>query len=284
MNQPLTQEGTARSVTTPDWTIHYNEAGSPDAPAVVLLHGSGPGATGWSNFQNNIAALAEHFHVIAPDMPGWGRSSAVTRDEMDHAKAAVQLLDALGIERAAFVGNSMGGITTLRLVTEHPDRVSHVVTMGPGSGTVSISQPGGGLSEGMKVLVGGYSEPTAASMKALVQVMTYDSERFGTDELAAERAEMAQANPEHLTNYLDGFRRGGPIAKWFDLAALADVTVPALLIHGRDDRVVHFEHSLHLVARIPNSRLVLLNRCGHWAQVEHAEEFNRTVTDFLLAA
>ena len=53
---------------------------------------------------------------------------------MDHAKAAVELLDALGIEKAAFVGNSMGGITTLRLATEYPERVSHVITMGPGSG------------------------------------------------------------------------------------------------------------------------------------------------------
>lgn len=284
MSQQITEESTSRSVETSDWTIHYNEAGSQDAPAVVFLHGSGPGATGWSNFKTNIPELSKDFRVIAPDMPGWGRSSAVTRDENDHAKAAVQLLDELGIERAAFVGNSMGGITTLRLATEHPDRVSQVVTMGPGSGAVTITQPGGGLSEGMKVLLAGYREPTAESMKRLVQVMTYDSERFGTDELAQERARSAQANPEHLKNYLDGFAAGGPIARWFSLDALKDVSVPTLLIHGRDDRVVHFEHSLHLLARIPDSRLVLLNRCGHWAQVEHAEEFNRLVRDFLLAS
>lgn len=283
MSQTIAEEITSQSVTTPDWTIHYNEAGPKDAPAVVMLHGSGPGATGWSNFKTNIPELSRDFRVIAPDMPGWGRSSAVTRDEMDHAKAAVQLLDALDIERAAFIGNSMGGITTLRVVTEYPERVSQVITMGPGSGTVPITQPGGGLSEGMKVLLGGYREPTAESMKRLVEVMTYDSERFGTDELAAERAEAALANPEHLRNYLEGFAAGGPIARWFSLDALRDVSVPALLIHGRDDRVVHFEHSLHLLARIPDSRLVLLNRCGHWAQVEHAEEFNRLVRDFLLA-
>lgn len=283
MSQSITEESTSRSVTTPDWTIHYNEAGSEDAPVVVLLHGSGPGATGWSNFKTNIPELSKDFRVIAPDMPGWGRSSAVTRDENDHAKAAVQLLDALGIERATFVGNSMGGITTLRLATEYPERVSRIVTMGPGSGAVPITQPGGGLSEGMKVLLGGYREPTAESMKRLVEVMTYDSARFGTDELAAERARSAQANPEHLDNYLAGFAAGGPIAKWFSLDALTKVDVPALLIHGRDDRVVHFEHSLHLLARIPDSRLVLLNRCGHWAQVEHADEFNRIVREFLLA-
>ena len=58
--------------------------------------------------------------------------------------------------------------------------------------------------------------------------------------------------------------------------------IPALLIHGRDDRVVPYEHSLILCANIPNSRLVLMNRCGHWAMIEHANEFNRMVTDFVL--
>jgi 2-hydroxy-6-oxonona-2,4-dienedioate hydrolase len=278
----LTYDSSSRSVKTRNWTIHYNEAGPADAPAVVLLHGSGPGATGWSNFKTNIGPLSEHFRVIAPDMPGWGESDAVVKEDRDHAEAAVQLLDALGIEKAAFVGNSMGGITTLRLATEHPERVSHVVTMGPGSGPQpKLLSPGGGLSEGMKVLVAAYRDPSAASMKQLTEVMTFDNARFATDELAAERAATAARRPEHLANYLDGFARGGAIAQWFSLDALASVDISTLLIHGRDDRVVHFENSLILLARIRNSRLVLLNRCGHWAQVEHADEFNRLVTEFV---
>ena len=278
----LTFEETSRTVNAGAWTIHYNEAGEPSAPTVVLLHGSGPGATGWSNFKTNIEALAEHFHVIAPDMPGWGRSDAVTRDEMDQAKAAVELLDALGIDTAAFVGNSMGGITTLRLATEYPERVSHVITMGPGSGPQpKLFSPAGGLSEGMKTLVAAYRAPSVESMTRLTEVMTYDSARFATPELAAERAENAKAHPQHLANYLDGFAKGGPIAKWFRLEDLPNVQVPTLLIHGRDDRVVHYENTLLLLAHIPNSRAILLNRCGHWAQVEHAEEFNRLVIDFV---
>ena len=278
----LTFEGTSQTAQAAGWNIHYNHAGDPAAPAVVLLHGSGPGATGWSNFKTNLDELARHFHVIAPDMPGWGGSDPVTRDASDHAKAAVGLLDTLGIERAAFVGNSMGGITTLRLATEYPERVSHIITMGPGSGPQPKTfSPGGGLSEGMKTLVAAYQDPSVESMTRLTRVMTYDSDRFATPELAAERAANALAHPEHLANYLEGFARGGPIAKWFRLEDLPKVTAPALLIHGRDDRVVHFENTLLLLAHLPNSRAVLLNRCGHWAQVEHAEEFNRIVTEFI---
>jgi 2-hydroxy-6-oxonona-2,4-dienedioate hydrolase len=111
--------------------LRYYEAGF--GHPLLLLHGSGPGATGWSNFSGNIEALAEHFHVYAVDTPGWGESSAATVDQLDHVEAAVQFLDALGIEKAAFVGNSMGGQTSIRLATEHPDRITHLVTMGPRS-------------------------------------------------------------------------------------------------------------------------------------------------------
>lgn len=60
------------------------------------------------------------------------------------------------------------------------------------------------------------------------------------------------------------------------------IKAPSLLIHGRDDRVVPFEHTLRLVRLIQDSRAHLINRCGHWAQLEHADEFNRAVTSFIL--
>jgi pimeloyl-ACP methyl ester carboxylesterase len=64
---------------------------------------------------------------------------------------------------------------------------------------------------------------------------------------------------------------------------LAELTVPTLLVHGRDDRAVHFENALRLMAMIPSARLYLINNCGHWAQREHAEEFNRVVHEFISA-
>lgn len=278
----LTEESTSRFVKTEDWNIHYNEAGEGDTH-VVLLHGSGPGATGWSNYKGNIGALAERFHVYAVDMPGWGKSDPVTADRLDHVDTLLQFLDSLGIEKAAIVGNSMGGITTLRFATEHPERMSHLITMGPGSGPGAprLFSAQDGPSEGMKVLVNAYRDPSPANMKILTQVMTFE-ERFASDELAQERSDNANAHPEHLKNYLETTAKlGGIIPRFASYADLQKVEIPALLIHGHDDRVVPFEHTLQLVTLLKNSRAVLLARCGHWAQVEHAHAFNSMVTSFI---
>ncbi|HEU5029456.1 MAG TPA: alpha/beta hydrolase [Spirillospora sp.] len=277
----LTQAEAARTVQTRDWKLRYYEAG--DGQPLVLLHGSGPGATGWSNFSANIEALARHFHVYAVDMPGWGESDAATVDRLDHVDAAIQFLDALGIGRAAFVGNSMGGQTSLRLATEHPDRITHLVTMGPPVGRIpSLFAAGDGPSEGLKVLIEAYRDPSPANMRRLVEIMCFDKARFATPELCQARSDAALARPEHLRNYVDGLPKGAPLPIWARPDLLPGVQVPTLLVHGRDDRVVPFENSLYLLAAIPDSRLVLLNRCGHWAMIEHADEFNRLVTDFLL--
>lgn len=278
----ITKDDIAREVQTKDWKLRYYEAGPADAHPIVLLHGSGPGATGWSNFSGNIGALAEKFHVYAVDMPGWGESDAATVDRLDHVEAAVQFLDALGIKAAAFVGNSMGGHTALKLATEHPDRITHLITMGaPVNLGPKLFGPGDGPSEGLKILVQAYIDPSPENMKRLVEVMTFDKARFATDALTRARSEAALARADHLQNYVEGLPKGAPVPKWVDSAKLAGIRVPTLLIHGRDDRVVHYEHSLIALANIPHSRLVLLNQCGHWAMIEHADEFNRLVANFV---
>src|SRR5262245_40606735 len=96
----LTKEAASRDITLPSGTyLRYYEAGDAAATPVVLLHGSGPGATGWSNFSGNIGVIADAgFHVIAPDMPGWGDSDAVATQDMDHDRDLVGLLDALSLD------------------------------------------------------------------------------------------------------------------------------------------------------------------------------------------
>lgn len=277
---PLTQADTSRRVHTREWNLHYEEAGS--GHPMILLHGSGPGATGWTNFSANIEALAERFHVFAVDMPGWGESDPCPVERLDHVDAAVQFMDALGIDRAALVGNSMGGATALRLATDHPERVTHLVTMGaPANLGPKLFSPADGPSEGLKALFAAYADPTPATMQTLVELMVFDKS-YATEELCKQRAEAAAARPVHLKNLLEGVPQGAPVPKFARLDDLAELRVPTLLIHGRDDRMLPFEHSLTLLAHLRDSRLVLLNRCGHWAMIEHAAEFNRLVTCFVL--
>ena len=272
----LSKSETSTFVQTPSGRIHLHEAG--EGHPVVMLHGSGPGATGWSNFSPNMAHLAEHFRVIAPDMPGWGESDPVSYEDRDHVTAAIQLLDALGIEKAAFVGNSMGGATSIKVAGRHPERVSHLVTMGSGAPGPRVFSPGGGPTEGLKVLHRGYRDPSLENMRALCRIMAFD-QSFATDELVQQRFESCAAHPEHIANFAAGL--GRPRRGESSLEDVASIQAPAMIIHGRDDRVVHFEAGLRLVSTIENSRLVLLNRCGHWAQLEHAAEFNHLVRDFI---
>ena len=276
----LTFENTTNIVETKDYRIQVNEAG--DGHPIFMIHGGGPGATGWSNFSQNVAVLSAKYRCIAVTMPGWGESSPQTIETgRDGAEALKQLADAMGIAKAAFVGNSMGGASAVLFAAEYPERVSHLITMGLGNpGGISLLQPTG-PSEGIRILVEAYEDPSPHNMQRLVRIMCFDP-AFASQELALQRSELALKFPQHNKNWLELLRAGRTMAlPTASLARLPESKVPALLIHGRDDRTVHFEASLRMLAMIPNSRMVLINRCGHWAQLEHPAEFNRLVDDFV---
>lgn len=268
-----------RFVRTPRHRIHYVEAGA--GHPVVLLHGGGPGASGSSNFAPNIVPLAEHFRVLAPDMPGWGESDTSTAGGRDHAGVLLDLLDALQIPRAAVVGNSVGGMTAVGFTIAHPDRVSHLITMGAPAPARLLFAAGNGPTEGMKALTAAYANPTEETVRRFVDVMCFDP-AFATDELVESRLAAALAHPEHLDGWNSARKGSGAVSPYFQLGnEVATITAPTMVVQGRDDRTVHFENSLFLTAQIADSRLVMLNRCGHWAQLEHAQEFNRIVTSFI---
>ena len=154
----LTYESTSRVAKAGDLQLHYHEAGT-GAP-LVLLHGGGPGASAWRNWKQNLPALAGHFRVLAVDQPGYGRSDKpLVRGGMweFYARAVRDLLDELGIERTHFVGNSLGGGTTLKFALDHPERTDRLVLMGPAGGMLPITScwP----SEGLKTLMAFYAPP-----------------------------------------------------------------------------------------------------------------------------
>lgn len=288
----ITEAGTSRFAKTKRWQIHYNVIGAGTEVPVILIHGSGPGATGWSNFSPNIPFLARRRRVIAVDLPGWGRSDPL--DPMKEyrqpaqAEAVKLLMDELGIERASLVGNSMGGSVAMQFAADYPDRIHRCVTMGAGvlagPGLPNIMTPSG-LTEGLRIIVETYRNPTPENFRRLVNIMVFDPS-FASDALLHERSAGALANPEHLTNFLKpldagiGYSRPSPDAAQLP-RRFSQLQTPCLFIHGRDDRVVHMEGSLRGVSLVPNASLHLINRCGHWTQLEHAAQFNAIVDAFI---
>ena len=162
---------------------NYLEAGSGDQH-VVLVHGSGPGVTAYANWRGVLPVLGERFHVVAPDMVGFGyseRPKDVTYRLDTWADQTVAVMDTLGIEKAHLVGNSFGGAIALRLTTRHPDRVDKLVLMG----SVGVAFP---ITEGLDA-VWGY-DGTLEGMKKIMGYFAYDKS-LTTGDLAQARYEGA---------------------------------------------------------------------------------------------
>lgn len=272
----LTEKATSKYAQTSWIRIHYNEAGSGEPP-VIFLHGSGPGASSWSNFQHNVGALSQHHRCLLVDQPGYGKTDSYVVTEprsVVNARAVKDLMEVLRIPKASLVGNSLGGISALAFAVDYPERVEKLVLMGSPPGA-SVSLFTISPTEGLKVLEEAFAHPTLENMRRLFNIMLYDGSSV-SDEVLKARFETLMSNPSHIEA-----RAKSSTAPRNLLLDLPKVQAPTLLIHGRQDRVVPLESSLMLLSLIPNSSLHVFNKCGHWAQFEHAEKFNRLVEDFL---
>ncbi|MGW5718813.1 4,5:9,10-diseco-3-hydroxy-5,9,17-trioxoandrosta-1(10),2-diene-4-oate hydrolase [Amycolatopsis sp. NPDC003865] len=263
--------------------LHYHESGAEHAETVILLHGGGPGASAWSNFGRNLPEFAKHYRTIAVDQPGFGRSAKPTEHPQyfrHSADAVAGLMDALGIERAHFVGNSLGGGAAVRFALNHGKRAGRLVLMGPGGLSVNLFAPD--PTEGVKNLGKFGAHPSRERMEAFLRIMVHDQALI-TDELIDER--FAAANtPEslaamramgksfaHPETYEEGML-------WREAHRLRQ---RVLLIWGREDRVNPLDGALVALKTIPRAQLHVFGGCGHWAQLEKFDEFNRLALDFL---
>ncbi|MFI8823118.1 4,5:9,10-diseco-3-hydroxy-5,9,17-trioxoandrosta-1(10),2-diene-4-oate hydrolase [Streptomyces sp. NPDC053431] len=275
-------DDTSRTAEAGGLTLHYHEAGPADAPAVIMLHGGGPGASAWSNFGGNLPVFAARFRTLLVDQPCFGRSdkTAPDRDYFSYSAAAVAaLLDELGIPTAHFVGNSLGGGTAARLAVAHPDKVDRLLLMGPGGVSVNLFSPD--PTEGIKRLFAFNSspEPTREQMRDFLLTMAYDP-AIVTDAFVEERYTQA-VDPEAR---LGAARMGAAFARWPEESQVwreaHRITRPTLLTWGREDRTNPLDGALLALRTIPDARLHVFPHCGHWAQTEAAAEFNRLALDF----
>jgi 2-hydroxy-6-oxo-octa-2,4-dienoate hydrolase len=252
---------------------NYLEAGA--GPPVVLVHGSGPGVTAYANWRLTMPGLAPHFRVLAPDMAGFGFSDKPggVADMGVWVGQLTGFLDAVGVEHAPVVGNSFGGGIAIRLAVDHPERVERLVLMG----SVGISFP---ITEGLDS-VWGY-QPSIENMRRIVDYFAY-SRDLVNDELAEVRyrAALAPGVQEAFSSLFPA-----PRQRWVEAMATPEEQIRAiphetLIIHGREDKVIPLDNAYRLLGLIERSELHVFGRCGHWSQIEWADDFNALLVRFL---
>ena len=252
----------------------YLEAGSGET--VLMLHGSGPGVSALANWQHNIPTLAQRFHVLAPDIVGFGTTERPEdivyslRTWTDHVWA---FMDARGMEKARVIGNSLGGRIALQMATDQPDRIAKMVLMGT---------PGVGMTptEGLAALRA--YEPSHDAMRELLRNYFAVDPAMITDELVQIRYEASIADgayEAYRAMFFDPRHAGSELDITED--EVRAIATPTLLIHGREDKVVALQVSVAMLGLLPNADLHVFSACGHWTQIERADEFSAVVSDYL---
>ncbi|KEF54126.1 2-hydroxy-6-ketonona-2,4-dienedioic acid hydrolase [Exophiala aquamarina CBS 119918] len=280
----ITAENTSRFVTINEngaiLQVHYNDCGKGEE-TVIMLHGSGPGASGWANFHRNVEPLVKaRYRVLLIDFPGWGKSDSIVNSESRaalNARVVKAIVDELRLSKVHLVGNSMGGHSSVAFTLEYPEYVGKLVLLGGGTGGVSLFAPM--PTEGMKRVTELYRNPTLENLKKFNDIFVYDSSAL-TEDLLQLRLENMLSRKDHLENFLKSSILN---SKQFPdvTPILPDIQKETLIIWGRQDRVMPVDGALRLAAGIPNSEVHLFNKCGHWAQWEHADRFNDIVIGFL---
>jgi 2-hydroxy-6-oxo-octa-2,4-dienoate hydrolase len=265
-----------RSIVAAGIRTNYHDVG--EGPPVVLLHGSGAGVSGWENWHRLMPVLAREYRVLVPDIVGFGYTERPA-DTRYGIKLWVQhllgFLDALGIERAALVGNSFGGALSLATAIRNGHRVTRMVLMGT---------PAGEFEQAEAAARSWYYTPSLENMRELLMTFPYDPSVV-TDEMVRLRHQTT-VDAGGLEAYRKLFPEPGQpgqkkIVRGIPETDLAAIMVPVLAIHGREDSRVPLECSLRIVRHCTDAELHVFGRCGHWVQIERADAFARLTRSFL---
>ena len=273
---------TSRTVTVGTRKVFVSEQGT--GFPVILLHGGGPGAAGLSNYARNIAALAEHFRVIVPDLIGYGGSTkGVDRSDPfgDNAEAMLGLMAVLGLKQAHMVGNSLGGAVALRMALDQPESVASMVLMGPGGIGTSRGLPTKGLNQLLDYYNG--SGPSLEKIRTFIrEYLVHDGSQV-PEEVIRKRFE-SSIDPDVIA--APPLRRPNGLSALLKMdftrdKRLKQCQTPTLVVWGCEDKVNRPSGGPTLQAAMPHCDLVLYSKTGHWAQWERADEFNAVTTAFL---
>ena len=252
--------------------VHYHAQG--EGQPVIFLHGAGAGASGYSNFKGNYPAFAAAgLRTIVPDLLGYGLSSKpdIEQYDLDFFIAGIKgLVDALGLRDIVLLGNSLGGAIALGYALAYPDEVSRLILMAPGGVEdldTYLAMPG--VANMFEIYRSGLTG--AEAMRAVMIKQLYDPSLL-TDEIINERAPIAATQTQAARSIL----------KVPNMThRLPELRAPVLGFWGVDDQFNPASGAAKLTEHCPQARVIMVNRCGHWVQVEHHEMFNRACIDFI---
>ncbi len=257
--------------TAPGELTHYHELG--EGTPILFLHGSGTGVTAAANWWLNLPALSTLGRCIAIDSIGYGQTvvaDGTVYGIREWVRHAVRVLDALGIEKTWIVGNSLGGWLAFQFSIDFPERLLGIVSMGTG---------GAALTGALK----GHSSPTLTQegIRQTLEMFVVDKSLV-TDELVSLRYQSAlnDTASDRLAAVVAA-RDRDRIELPLDMDVLSRLDVPVLLIHGVQDIVIPVSRTWELLNVLPNADAHIFSQCGHWSQVERAEEFNAVITQYL---
>jgi pimeloyl-ACP methyl ester carboxylesterase len=273
----FSEQGTSKTVKAGGMDVHYHDVGSGDP--IVLLHSYGPGTTGWITFHKILPALAQRYRCIVMDLPNFGRTGPVTYNEPLHnlqARTALALMDKLGIEKAHLVGNSQGGQSAMVVAMKNPERVNklifgacHIKTGG------DLYLMGNRPSEGSRATNDVIADPTRKNVHRYLRVHI-DDQTLVTDDLIDYIHQNYTGHPDHVA------ANAASVSVPYDHGVdLPNIKAPSLIIWGRYDRMCVFEIGIAALNNIDDSRLVLLNNCGHWPPYEKPAEYTAHLLNFL---
>jgi dienelactone hydrolase len=255
--------------------LHLRDTGPRDAPAVVMLHGFGASLHTWDDW---AALLESDVRIIRIDLPGFGLTGPdPTGDYTDARSIAVllALLDRLGVQRATFIGNSMGGRIAWAFAAAHPDRVAKLV----------LVSPDGFVSHGVE-----YGKPQA--VPALMQVLPYTLPRsMLRANLAVAYADQGRLTDATVQRTYDMMVapgvRSAIVARMRQLVLpdpvplLRRLAMPTLLLWGDKDGMIPVSNAQDYLAALPNASLVVVPGIGHVPQEEAPRETIKPLRDFL---
>jgi len=262
---------------TPQRLIHYTDhapIGASNGTA-IFIHGSGPGASGWSNFKHNVSAFQEAgYRCIVYDQWGYGKTSKP--QDVDHTldffvDGLVSLMDSADVANAVLVGNSLGGAVALGLALRHPERVEKLILMAPGgieSREDYFSMPG---IQAMVKYPMGSPEFTKEVLAQLLTQLVYDPVNVD-DELVDERWATLETQNAHVLATMQ-------IPDLSD--QLASIDINTLVFWGTEDRFCPASGTWKILQMKGNVQAELVNYCGHWVMSEYPELFNERCLSFL---